>query len=456
MIMQTQKVLIIDDEENMRRVLASLLKPEGYVVESAADGLEALRLLETEQFDIILCDLKMPRMGGMEFLKEIGARGIESTTIMMSAYGSVDDALKAMKNGAYDYISKPFKSDEIILTLKKAEEREKLRRENLQLRTEIQREFGFENIISKNARMLEIFGTIRKVAKYKSSVLFLGESGTGKELVARALHYNSPRSRKPFVAVNCGAIPENLLETELFGHLRGSFTDAVRDHKGLFVEAEQGTLFLDEIGEMPLALQVKLLRVLQEEELRPIGATRSIPVDVRIVTATARDLREEIRKGRFREDLYYRLNVVQIELPPLRERKEDLPLLVSHFLDKFARRMAAPLEGVDKEAMKILASHSWPGNIRELENTIERAIILSDGPVITPESLPARLGESREIDLSRLLSDDLSIKKNVCAVERALIRKALETTGGNRTRAAKILEISHRTLLYKMKAYQLS
>ena len=322
-----KRILIIDDEENFRHMLSVILIKEGYEVETASNGEEGLQRMAVFPFDQILCDIRMPRMDGSDFLREIQKTGTEATIIMMSAYGTVDIAIEAMKLGAYDYISKPFKPDEIILTLRKAEEREQLRRENQLLRREVAKEYSFENIVSKNEKMQKLFDVIRKVAQYKSTVLIMGESGTGKELVARALHYNSDRSQNPFIPVNCGAIPENLLESELFGHVKGAFTDAIRTKKGLFEEADGGTLFLDEIGELPAQLQVKLLRVLQDGEIRRIGESKSIKIDVRIVAATVKDLSKEVNEGRFREDLFYRLNVLPIHIPPLRERKEDIPLL---------------------------------------------------------------------------------------------------------------------------------
>ncbi|HSB07539.1 MAG TPA: sigma-54 dependent transcriptional regulator, partial [Thermodesulfobacteriota bacterium] len=333
--MVPKRILIIDDEESFRHMLSVILKKEGFDVDTASDGQGGMQKVMVNPYDQILCDIRMPRMDGLDFLKEFQKTNLEATVIMMSAYGTVDTAIEAMKLGAYDYISKPFKPDEIILTLKKADERERLRRENERLRKEISREYGFENIVSKNEAMQKIFEVIRKVAPYKSTILIMGESGTGKELVARALHYSSDRSQSPFIPINCGAIPENLLESELFGHAKGAFTDAIRTKKGLFEEADGGTLFLDEIGELPLQLQVKLLRVLQDGEIRRVGEAKPIQIDVRIVAATVKDLIREVNEGRFREDLFYRLNVFPIHLPPLRERKEDIPMLVAHFIKKY-------------------------------------------------------------------------------------------------------------------------
>jgi two-component system response regulator AtoC len=397
----------------------------------------------------------MPQMDGLEFLKEVQKAGVESTIIMMSAYGTIDTAIEAMKLGAYDYISKPFKTDEIILTLRKAEEREQLRRENQLLRREVLREYSFENIVSKNAKMKEIFEVIKKVAPYKSTILIMGESGTGKELVARALHYNSDRSKRPFVAVNCGAIPENLLESELFGHVKGAFTDAIRTKRGLFEEADGGTLFLDEIGELPPQLQVKLLRVLQEGEIRRVGESRPIKVDVRIISATVKDLAREVNEGRFRDDLFYRLNVLPIHIPPLRERREDIPLLIDHFIKKFTQSTNKKVVGIDSKALEVLMNYKWSGNVRELENTIERAVVLADGENIMLENLPPEIREFKEeeVSLPPVAEEEYSIKKASRILETNLIKKALKRTKGNHTHAARLLEISHRALLYKIKEY---
>jgi two-component system response regulator AtoC len=451
--MTTNRILLIDDEENFRHMLSVILKKRGYDVETANNGVDGLKKIDTGSYDTVLCDIRMPEMDGLEFLKEAQQAGCESTIIMMSAYGSLDTAIEAMKLGAYDYISKPFKPDEIVLTLKKAEERERLRRENLFLKKEVQKEYSFENIISKNDRMRQIFDTIRKVAKYKSTILVEGESGTGKELVAKAIHFNSDRSDNPFIPVNCGAIPENLLESELFGHTKGSFTNAVRTKKGLFEEADGGTMFLDEIGELPLQLQVKLLRVLQDGEIRRIGDSRPIIIDVRIIAATIKDLDKEVRESKFRDDLFYRLNVLPIKIPPLRERKEDIPLLVDHFIGKYNRELGKPIDEITQEALNCLVNYNWKGNVRELENVIERAIVLTESKEIQQENLPVEIQNPREESRISLLNDELSIKKASRYLEIDLIKKALLKTKGNHTHAAKLLEISHRALLYKIKEY---
>ena len=447
-------ILVVDDEENLRHMLQVLLTREGYQVDLASNGEEALQLALKTDYVFILSDIKMPVMDGAEFLAKTFAAGIQSTVIMMSAYGTVDTAIECMKQGAYDYISKPFKNDEILLVLKKAAERERLKAENRQLKKELKREFSFAEIVSRNQRMLEIFALIGKVCDYKTTVLILGESGTGKELIARALHYHSKRKSQPFVAVNCGAIPQNLLESELFGHIRGAFTDASADKAGLFEQADGGTLFLDEIGEMPLPLQVKILRVLQDEEFRPVGASTVKRVNVRVISATSKELEQEIAAGRFREDLYFRLNVLVMKLPPLRERSEDIPLLVDHFLAKHGEMFGKGGVRLSDDALRTLVGYPWPGNVRELENCIERGLLLCEGDLLDVASLPENLrGKGAGGANIGIPPDSLSIKKAEEIMERELIRRALEKTGGNRTHAARLLEISHRSLLYKLKEY---
>ena len=437
-------------------VLRTLLRRHGYEVETASSGEEALALVDGFGPDYVLTDVRMPKMGGLDLLATLRVKGNDATVIVMSAYGNLDLAIEAMKAGAYDYVQKPFKADEIVLALRKAEERESLRRENRALREEIRKENRFEDILAKSAPMQEIFRTIAKVADYKTTVLITGESGVGKELVARALHRRSGRGGASFVAINCGAIPENLLESELFGHRKGAFTDAVQDRRGLFEEASGGSLFLDEIGELPLGLQVKLLRVLEDEKIRRLGDARDIQVDVRIVAATHRDLAAEVKAGRFREDLFYRLNVLPIHVPPLRERREDIPLLIDHFVQRNNGRLGTAVRGLDTEARRLLYEYSWPGNVRELENTIERAMVLTEGDLVTAADLPERVREARDPVQMQLASGELSVKKTTRIIEEILIRRALTKTKGNRTRAAELLEISHRALLYKLKDYQIT
>ena len=451
-----RRVLVVDDEENLRVVLRTLLRRHGYEVETASSGEEALGMVDSFGPDVVLTDVRMPKMGGLDLLSTLKAKGNEATVIVMSAYGNMDLALDAMKAGAYDYVQKPFKPDEVVLALRKAEERELLRRENRALKDEIRKEHRFEDILAKSARMQEIFRTITKIAEYKTTVLVTGESGVGKELVARAIHRRSTRRGGPFVAVNCGAIPENLLESELFGHKKGAFTDAVHDRRGLFEEATNGTLFLDEIGELPLGLQVKLLRVLEDEKIRRVGETRDLQVDVRIITATHRDLQNETKAGRFREDLFYRLNVLPIHCPPLRERRDDIPLLIDHFVARNNSRLGTSIRGLDTETRRLLYEYAWPGNVRELENTIERAMVLAEGEQIIAADLPERIREARDPVQVQLASGELSVKKTTRIIEEILIRRALQKTKGNRTRAAEVLEISHRALLYKIKDYQIT
>jgi two-component system, NtrC family, response regulator AtoC len=450
-----RRVLVVDDEENLRLVVRTFLKRDGYEVEVAASGEEALALVESFGPDVILTDVKMPKMGGLDLLATLKAKGIDSTVIVMSAYGNVDLALEAMKAGAYDYIQKPFKAEEVLLTLRKAEERESLRRENRALRQEIRRENLFEDILAKSPQMQAIFKTITKIAEYKTTALITGESGVGKELIARALHSKSSRRGGPFVAVNCGAIPEPLLESELFGYRRGAFTDAVADRAGLFEQANGGTLLLDEVGELPLSLQVKLLRVLQEETIRRLGDNKDLKIDVRILAATHRDLAAETKAGRFREDLYYRINVLPIHVPPLRERREDIPILLDHFLARNNARFNTQIRGIDAEARRLLLEYAWPGNVREMENTIERAMVLTERDSLSAEDLPERVRESRDPIQMHLKSGEMSIKKTSRIIEEILIRRALTKTKGNRTRAAEVLEISHRALLYKIKDYHI-
>jgi two-component system response regulator AtoC len=416
-------------------------------------GSEALHLVDSELFDFILSDVVMPEMDGLNLLQAMKKKGVEATVIMMSAYGNLDTAVEAMKRGAYDYISKPFRPDEVLLTLRKAEERENLRQENIRLRQEVHRDYSFGNIVGKSPKMMQLFEAIKKISEYKASVLIMGESGTGKEMVARCIHYNSPRSNEPFVVVNCGAIPETLLESELFGHEKGAFTDAKKEKRGSFELAHQGTLFLDEVGEMSLPAQVKLLRALQEGEVKRLGSERLLAVDVRIIAATIRDLSRAVAEGKFREDLFYRLNVLPLHLPPLRERKEDIPLLVDHFIHKYNELHRLGIEGVAEDALARLLEYSWPGNVRELENTIERAMILAQGKKIRADYLPSEILGDRPPWKRDLWGEEFSIKKASRVLEEELIRKALKRTKGNRSQAAKVLEISHPSLLSKIKEY---
>jgi len=458
------RILVVDDEESMRDVLNRMLSAEGYLVSLAENGRSALALLERNRFDYILCDIRMPQMGGLELLREITSRKIPGTAIMMSAFGTVETAVEAMKLGAYDYISKPFMSDEILLTLKKAREREDLRKENEALRKEVEKAFRPEDFIYASRAMEDVVRMVEKVKDYDTTALVTGESGTGKELVARMLHYGGRRKAKLFVAINCGAIPETLLESELFGYRKGAFTEAKSDRAGLIEEANGGTLFLDEIGELPLMLQTKLLRFLQEGELRRLGDTEVRKVNVRIVAATARDLEQEVSAGTFRQDLYYRLNVIRIHVPPLRERREDIPLLAQHFLASFCGKFRKGNIRFSSEAMETLMGHDWSGNIRELANLVERCVLLGGEEEISRDQLisiweggmagekggdrPPRVVIRVPVSLA---SPDL--KSAVKEMEKQMIRLALERTGGSRPKAAELLGISHPALLYKAKEY---
>jgi two-component system response regulator AtoC len=451
-----RRLLIIDDEANMRHMLSTVLKKAGYQVETAADGANGLEMIQQAPYDFILCDIKMPKMDGMEFLKLGRDRIGDATVIMMSAYGSIDTAIDAMKSGAYDYISKPFKTDEVYLTLKKAEERERLKTENRLLKARIQKiegDYSFGKMVAKSKAMQSVFQLANKAAQYKTTVLILGDSGTGKELIAQGIHYGGERAAGPLVPVNCGGIPESLLESELFGYKKGAFTGADRNKKGLFQEAEGGTIFLDEIGELPLSLQVKLLRVLQENEIRRVGDSKSLQIDVRVIAATSKKLGEEVEKGSFREDLYYRLNVMTVEIPPLRERTEDIPLLCKYFIGRFKEILDKEISGLAPDAMARLLEYQWPGNVRQLENAIERAMVIADEQLLMPEHFAAELINNDLRSRQDAVFEGLSLKDAQKVVEKNLITRALNETEGNRTRAARLLEISHPSLLTKIKAY---
>lgn len=450
-----KRILVVDDDKITRESIKEILLIHDYIAEVESNGASALKRLEKENYDMVFCDVVMPNMDGIEFLQKVISKGFETIVVMMSGFSSIDNAVKAMSLGAYDYITKPFKSDEIILTIRKASERQRLKSENRQLRNNLAETYSFSNIIGSSESLKRIFSIIKKISEFKTTVLISGESGTGKELIARAIHFNSNRSKWPLVTVNCGTIPENLLESELFGHVQGAFTDAIKDKTGLFLEADKGTLFLDEIGELPLSLQVKLLRVLQEEEIKPVGSNKSIKVDVRIMAATVRNLAKEVAEGKFREDLYYRINVLPINIPPLRERKQDIPLLTRHFIDKYNKKLNINIEKITPAAMNLLYDYHWPGNVRELENILERTMVLSETKQIEAKNFPAELKAVMERPPMEIAENIVSIKKANKIMERILIERVLEITNGNRTQAAKILEISHPSLLYKMKEYSI-
>jgi two-component system response regulator AtoC len=447
------RILVIDDDEGLRESLQLVLSAEDYQVSGAEDGQAALGVLDFSTYDVILCDLRMPGVDGVELLPQLVRRKPRSTVIMMSAYGTEELALEAMNKGAHDYLAKPFQPAELLFCLRKATERQRLQRTNAALQRDVARVVGERPIVATSEGMITLLEVVERAAAYKSTVLVTGESGTGKEVLARSIHAQSPRREQAFVAVNCGAIPEGLLESELFGHAKGAFTGADRARSGLFRDADGGTLFLDEIGELPLALQVKLLRVLQEEEVRPVGESKPRSIDVRVIAATARDLESDVTSGRFREDLFYRLNVVPLEVPPLRDRRKDVPLLLDHFLGRFRVALGKDVRGVSDEALDRLVGHSWPGNVRELENVVERAVILADSDTLGLRDLPDAIASPTEVDGEDALAVDLSLKRARRSAEIEVIRRALLATSGNRTHAARLLQISHRALLYKIKEY---
>jgi len=446
-------ILVVDDELGLRHTLTLILQAEGHTVRAASDGAAGLERLGESPADLIICDVRMPGLDGLSFLEKYKEMGGTALVIMMSAYGDDEAALEAIRRGAYDFIAKPFRADQVLLIVRKAIEREGLRREVAQLHDELVALRAPSGIVGRSPKIAQALTLADKVARHPSTVLITGESGTGKELIARHIHDASPRAARPFVAVNCAAIPEALLESELFGHAKGAFTGATAERQGLFEEAHEGTLFLDELGDLPVPLQVKLLRALQEGEVRRVGDNASRTVDVRLVAATARDLESDVAEGKFRADLYYRINVVRIHLPALRERSEDVPELVRHFVDRFNRRLALRVTGVTAAAMRALVEYPWPGNVRELENVVERAMVLTDGPQLDVPQLPTLAAPASRADGASPL--DLSVKRRTEELERALIKEALERTRGNRTRAAKLLDLSHRALLYKIRDYGL-
>jgi two-component system response regulator AtoC len=456
--MLKERILAVDDEENMLHFLSKLLKGEGYRVEVARTGREALEKTKESDFDLAVLDIKLPDMDGMAVLRAFREMAPEANVVMITAYGSIESAVEAMKAGAYDYIVKPFRAEEILKAVEKTLEQRRLRREIQHLRREVERRYSFENIVGKSQAIQEVFRQIERVAASKSTVLIMGDSGTGKELVARAIHHRSHQRNGPFVVIDCGAIPENLQESELFGHIKGSFTGAVNTKRGLFEEADGGTLFLDEAGDLSGPSQAKLLRVLQEGTIRRVGETRTLQVDVRVIAATNKDLAELVQEGRFRGDLYYRLNVVPIHLPRLRDRKEeDIPLLADFFLRRYGAEFRKPVKRVSPSAMDLLISYPWPGNVRELENVIERAVLFCDGEALGEELLPEEVRLRGEAIRLKVPEAPLCLKEAVGKmsqeVEKALIERALGRTGGNRSAAARLLGISRRALLYKMKTY---
>ncbi len=445
-------ILVVDDEPDMRELLRDVLQERGCRVALAQSGREALKQLGEDEYAVVLTDLRMKEMEGIELLKEIKRSYPETNVIIMTAFGSVETAIEAMKQGAYDYLVKPIKTEELVRVTERALREAALRQEVNRLRREVHKEYSFHQILGKSKPMREVFDLIRRVADSPTNLLITGESGTGKELVAKAIHYNSARRDAPFVPVNCAAIPEALLESELFGHMKGSFTDAKADKRGLFEEAQGGTLLLDEISELPLMLQAKLLRAVQEREIRRVGATRPVPVNVRIIAATTLALAEEVKEKRYREDLYYRLNVIELRIPPLRERREDILLLVDAFLHKLADTAHKAVRGISESALLLLLDYAWPGNVRELENVIERAVTLARGEKIVPEDLPPVVqgarGERRVIDEAEERTLPLH------EMEKEYILRILEKTGGNKYQAAQVLGIDRKTLYRKLAEIQ--
>ncbi len=452
------RIVVIDDEVNAAAALETLLREDGYEVSRAADGRQGLALLERTEADIVLTDLRMPGMDGLELLGRIKEMRPQTMVILMTAYGTVKTAVKAMKLGADDYLGKPIDMEELEVVLTRALEKKRLLEETVLLRARVSDKYRFENMVGESPEMLAAFKTIRQVGPSNASVLLLGESGTGKELFAQALHENSPRRNKPFVKVACAALPETLLESELFGHEKGSFTGATYTRSGRFELADGGTLFLDEIGDITPTVQVKLLRFLEEREFERVGGNRTFKVDVRIVCATHRDLSRKIEEGTFREDLYYRLNVIEITIPPLRERRGDIPLLIQHFTRKYATVNGREVRGVSDEALTLLLQHTWPGNVRELENALERAVVLSNEPVLTPAHFPtlrrASITAAAGGGASSGPANGISIPGSTLAeLEREAILRTLEAVGGSTSRAASILQISARKIQYKIKEY---
>jgi len=452
--MEKARILVAEDEKTQRDLLEGFLKREGFSVDAAANGREALQKLQGNLFDIVLIDYKMPELDGLQTLKEIRKRYVDLPVVMMTAYGTVETAVASMKEGAFDYLTKPIDLEELLIKLQKLMERSSLIRENRELKTRLQERYTFANIVCGSPNMEEVLGLVARVAPSQASVLVLGESGTGKELIANAIHYASPRSGKPLIKVSCSAIPETLLESELFGHEKGAFTGAAQRRIGRFEEADAGTIFLDEIGDLSPGIQVKLLRILQEKEFQRLGSNVNLRTDVRVITATHRNLEEAIKKGTFREDLYYRLNVIPIHLPPLRERRGDIPLLIDHFLKKYSKENQKSILDISREARALLLRYSYPGNVRELENIIERAVVLCRGDLITTRDLPFHLQEGKS-ELSEFTKKEKGLPEALEEIEKDLIIKALHQHQWVQTKAAENLRISERVLRYKIKKYKL-
>jgi len=456
--MEKKKILVVDDERSMREFLGIMLAKEGYSVCQCPDGETALRQVGEDIFDLAIVDIRMPKMDGMTVLERLQEIAPETIVIMITAFASTDTAVRAMKTGAYDYITKPFKIDEIKLIIRNALERKDLEKENILLKRLVETKYSFNQIIGQSPKMLAIYELMEKVAPTKTNILITGESGTGKELVAKAIHFNSPRKEQAFVTLNCGAIPENLLESELFGHMKGAFTGAMYNKRGLFEVADGGSILLDEIGELPLSMQVKLLRVIQDKEFTRVGGTEPIKVDVRIISASNKDLEVAVREKKFREDLYYRLNVIQIKLPLLRERKEDIPLLAEHFFEKYIQELGKDIRKISPVAMKLLVNYDYPGNVRELQNVIERAIALETSNTLTVDNLESYMDEQRGIKridetLFDIPVEGIDLEKVVGDLERNLLIKALERAKGVKKKAAELLNINFRSIRYRLEKY---
>lgn len=450
--MHKVKIMVIDDEESMCKFMQIMLKKEGYEVTTFQSSYDALNILKQGDYDLVLADLMMPELNGLELLSRVKSLDPETNFIVMTAYASVDTAIEALKKGAYDYLTKPFKVDEVRIAIKKALEQKRMKRENISLRKQLKKEFSFDNFVGSSQQILDMKKMAETVAQSDSTVLIQGESGTGKELVAKAIHHFSQRSNKPFVSINCAAIPETLLESELFGHLKGAFTGAIRDKEGLFKSADGGTFFLDEIAATSPAIQVKLLRVLEEREIIPVGGTKPIEVDVRLIAATNADLEQEVKSEKFRPDLFYRLNVFPITIPPLRERKDDIKLLVYHFIKKYCEKSKIKEQKISEEALKTVISYPWPGNVRELENTVERAVLLAKNDEITQNELPRKIIENEPTKLAA--ESDLE-NPTLEEIEKAYIYWVLRNTGWHKGKASHILGIDNSTLYRKIEKYRL-
>lgn len=454
------RILIVDDEESIREFLEIMLKKEGYEITTAVDGLNAKEILSKKSFDMIISDMQMPHVTGIELLKHVKDTYPDLVFMIITAFGTTETAVEAMKMGAYDYVTKPFKIDEVRMNISNALRSQNLEVENRNLKKELVREYSFQNMVGNSQAMHVIFDLIKRVSQAPTNILVTGESGTGKEVIAKAIHYNGPLKDRPFVTINCGAIPESLMESEMFGHKKGSFTGAIVDKTGLFEVANLGTLFLDEVGELPASIQVKLLRAIQERIIRRVGSTEDTKVEVRIIAATNRNLEDMVAKGTFRQDLYYRLNVINIRSPPLRDRSEDIPLLAQFFLKKYNDKLNKNIQGISVDAMEILKKYTYPGNVRELENMIERTVALEAGATVLPESLPPlvnttsgkKMASSHEIEVG---DDGLDLDKVIGQIEKEILLKAIHAAGGVKKKASKLLRISFRSMRYRIEKYNL-